>query len=120
MFVNFSVMPLRVSTLMGLAFSAFGFLLGVSVFIEKMVRPNVPIGWSSVIVAIVLFSGVQLLMLGLVGEYLGRLFLSTNQTPQFVVREVLDTANEPLLNRPHLNTEAFEAAAARARSGNLA
>jgi undecaprenyl-phosphate 4-deoxy-4-formamido-L-arabinose transferase len=119
MFVNFSVMPLRVSTLMGLAFSAFGFLLGVSVFLERMVRPDVPLGWSSVIVAIVLFSGVQLVMLGLVGEYLGRLFLSSNQTPQFVVREVLDGENEPSLNRPHLNPVAIGAPAARARNGNV-
>jgi undecaprenyl-phosphate 4-deoxy-4-formamido-L-arabinose transferase len=90
MFVNFSVLPLRVSTLTGLVFSVFGFLLGVWGFVEKMVCPDLPVGWSSVIVAIVLFSGVQLVMLGMVGEYLGRLFLSCNQTPQFVVREVLN------------------------------
>jgi glycosyltransferase involved in cell wall biosynthesis len=89
MSVNFSVMPLRLSGLMGLVFSIFGFLLGIRVFIEKMQRPDLPIGWASVLVAIVLFSGVQLLMLGLIGEYLGRLFLTGNQTPQFVVREVL-------------------------------
>jgi undecaprenyl-phosphate 4-deoxy-4-formamido-L-arabinose transferase len=89
MSVNFSVMPLRLSGLMGLVFSIFGFVLGVRVFIEKMLRPDLPIGWASVLVAIVLFSGVQLLMLGLIGEYLGRLFLTINQTPQFVVREVL-------------------------------
>lgn len=116
MFVNFSVMPLRVSTLMGLTFSAFGFLLGISVFVEKMVRPDVPLGWPSVIVAIVLFSGVQLIMLGLVGEYLGRLFLSSNQTPQFVVREVLDGETELPLNRPHPHAAAFAESAARART----
>jgi glycosyltransferase involved in cell wall biosynthesis len=90
MFVNFSVLPLRVSTVTGLAFSIFGFLLAVWGFTEKMVRPDLPVGWSSVIVAIVLFSGVQLVMLGVVGEYLGQLFLSSNQTPQYVVREVLN------------------------------
>jgi glycosyltransferase involved in cell wall biosynthesis len=103
MFVNFSVMPLRVSTFMGFAFSIFGLLLGVWVFIEKMIRPDVPVGWSSVMVAIFLFSGAQLVMLGLMGEYLGRLFLSSNQTPQFVVREVLDGEAELQLNRPHTN-----------------
>jgi undecaprenyl-phosphate 4-deoxy-4-formamido-L-arabinose transferase len=108
MFVNFSVMPLRMSTLMGLAFSAVGLGLGVWTFVEKMVSPNVPVGWSSVIVALVLFSGVQLVMLGLMGEYLGRLFLSSNQTPQYVVREVLDSENEPSLRPPHLPSAAFE------------
>jgi glycosyltransferase involved in cell wall biosynthesis len=119
MFVNFSVMPLRVSTLMGLAFSVFGLLLGVWVFIEKMVRPDLPVGWPSVIVAIVLFSGVQLVMLGLMGEYLGRLFLSSNQTPQYVVREVLDGEPEPHLHAPHADTGAFARPANRTRTGNL-
>ena len=90
MFVNFSILPLRVSTVTGLVFSIFGFVLAVWGFTEKIVRPDLPVGWSSVIVAIVLFSGVQLVMLGLVGEYLGQLFLSSNQTPQYVVREVLN------------------------------
>lgn len=98
MFVNFSVMPLRVSTLMGLGCSALGFVMGLAMVIEKMVRPEVPIGWTSVIVAILLFSGVQLVMLGLLGEYLGRLFLTSNQTPQFVVREVLGGQGRPSLN----------------------
>jgi undecaprenyl-phosphate 4-deoxy-4-formamido-L-arabinose transferase len=119
MFVNFSVMPLRVSTLMGLAFSALGFLMGVWVFIEKMVRPDVPVGWPSVIVAILLFSGVQLIMLGLLGEYLGRLFLSSNQTPQYVVREVLQGTIESRLNPPHATAATIAVPANRARSANL-
>jgi undecaprenyl-phosphate 4-deoxy-4-formamido-L-arabinose transferase len=107
MFVNFSVMPLRMSTLMGLTFSMVGLVLGVWTFVEKMVSPDLPVGWSSVLVALVLFSGVQLVMLGLMGEYLGRLFLSSNQTPQYVVREVLDVESEPLLRPPHVPSAAF-------------
>jgi undecaprenyl-phosphate 4-deoxy-4-formamido-L-arabinose transferase len=102
MFVNFSVMPLRLSTFMGLGCSLLGFLLGLQVLIEKMASPDVPVGWASVLVAIVLFSGVQLIMLGLLGEYLGRLFLTQNQTPQFVVRAVLEVKDPPPLNGPHL------------------
>lgn len=88
MFVNFSVMPLRVSTVMGLCFSGLGFLMSLLVVIEWLTRPESQPGWPSVIVAIIVFSGVQLIMLGLVGEYLGRLFLTNNQTPQFIVREL--------------------------------
>jgi undecaprenyl-phosphate 4-deoxy-4-formamido-L-arabinose transferase len=99
MFVNFSVMPLRVSTLMGLTCSAVGLLLALSVLVEKLLRPGTPMGWASVIVALVLFSGVQLVMLGLLGEYLGRLFLTSNQTPQFVIREVFQATDQPRLNR---------------------
>jgi len=93
-FVNFSVMPLRACTLLGFASGGVGLLMGVAVFLEKMLRPSVPVGWASLLVCIVLFSGVQMVMLGLMGEYLGRLFLTENQTPQFVVREILDVDNQ--------------------------
>jgi len=95
MFMNFSVMPLRVSTLLGLAWSVLGLLLGIQVVVERIVRPDVPVGWASVLIAILLFSGVQLVMLGLMGEYLGRLFLTENQTPQFVVSEVVEVESLP-------------------------
>jgi undecaprenyl-phosphate 4-deoxy-4-formamido-L-arabinose transferase len=98
MFINFSVMPLRVSTVMGFAFSLVGFLLGVWVVVEKLLRPEIQVGYASLVVAIALFSGVQLVMLGVVGEYLGRLFLTNNQTPQFVVREVHQTKEQPCVN----------------------
>ena len=100
MFVNFSVMPLRMSTLLGLACGVLGFLLGIEVVGERIVRPDVPVGWASVLVAILLFSGVQLVMLGLMGEYLGRLFLTENQTPQFVVREVVEARSRPCPDAP--------------------
>jgi len=83
-------MPLRVSTVVGLACSVLGLALGVEVLVERLLRPGVPVGWASVVMPVVLFSGVQLVMLGLLGEYLGRLFLTENQTPQFVVREVVE------------------------------
>jgi undecaprenyl-phosphate 4-deoxy-4-formamido-L-arabinose transferase len=95
MFVNFSVVPLRISTLLGLAGSLLGLVLGIQVVVERIARPDVPVGWASVMVAILLFSGVQLVLLGLMGEYLGRLFLTENQTPQFVVREVVETPPLP-------------------------
>ena len=100
MFVNFSVMPLRVSTLLGLAGSVLGLVLGIQVVVERIARPDVPVGWASVMVAILLFSGVQLVLLGLMGEYLGRLFLTENQTPQFVVREVVEMSPLPSVGAP--------------------
>jgi len=95
MFVNFSVMPLRVSTVTGLACSALAVLLGIEVLVERLARPGVPVGWASLLVAVLFFAGVQLVMLGLLGEYLGRLFLAENQTPQFVVREVVEMDHLP-------------------------
>ena len=88
-FVNFSVVPLRVSTVVGFLMSGIGALLGIAVVVERLLRPETPVGWASLVVIILLFSGVQLVMLGLIGEYLGRLFLTVNGTPQYTVREEL-------------------------------
>lgn len=88
-FVNFSVVPLRASTVIGFLMSFIGAILGIAVVIERLVRPETPVGWASMIVVILLFSGVQLVMLGLIGEYLGRLFLTINGSPQFTIREEL-------------------------------
>ena len=88
MFVNFSVIPLRISSLLGILFSFLGVIVGVVTIMEKMYNPKMPMGWPSLIITVIVFSGVQLLILGFLGEYLGRMFLSYNQTPQFIVREI--------------------------------
>ncbi|MEQ8225828.1 MAG: glycosyltransferase family 2 protein [Candidatus Eremiobacterota bacterium] len=90
MFTNFSIIPLRLSSLLGLLFSFLGFIFSIEAIIEKIIRPHIPMGWPSLIVVIMIFSGVQLLILGLLGEYVGRLFLSYNQSPQFVIYEIFD------------------------------
>ncbi|WP_165069064.1 glycosyltransferase family 2 protein [Paludisphaera rhizosphaerae] len=106
MFVNFSVLPLRVSTFAGFVASLLGVALGVATTIEWILRPGTPVGWASIVVTLLTFSGVQLMMLGVVGEYIGRLFLSGNQTPQFVVREVLQEAEQPCIRiRGSINSE---------------
>lgn len=87
MFVNFSVMPLRISSLVGLAISMLGLVMTILAVIERLIG-NTPQGWTSLMAAILVFSGVQLLMLGLIGEYLGRLYLTATGRPQFVVREI--------------------------------
>ena len=86
MFLNFSVTPLRASSLLGLVFAIIGLVMSISVVGEKLLYPNIQVGWASLMCAITVFSGVQLILLGLVGEYIGALFLSLNQTPQFVIR----------------------------------
>ncbi|MDP8247682.1 MAG: glycosyltransferase family 2 protein [Candidatus Tritonobacter lacicola] len=90
MFVNFSVFPLRFSAILGFIFSLLGGILSVVFIIEKIVNPEVPVGLTAILVSILIFAGIQLIMLGLIGEYLGKLFLSYNQTPQYVVRRVFD------------------------------
>lgn len=87
MFVNFSVMPLRISTIAGFVLSAIGALGGVMAIAEALLS-SPPAGWASLMAAVLLLSGVQLVILGIVGEYLGRLYLTVNGKPQAVVKDV--------------------------------
>ena len=86
--VNFSVFPLRVATLLGLVVALAGLVaFGVVVCLWLTNRgPQYGFGW--LMSALVLFSGVQLVMLGIIGEYLGRLYLTINKKPQSVARAV--------------------------------
>jgi glycosyltransferase involved in cell wall biosynthesis len=87
MFINFSVMPLRISTLTGFALSALG-AVGVVIAVGEALFSSPPPGWASLMAAVLFLSGVQLLILGIVGEYLGRLYLTANRKPQSVIKEV--------------------------------
>jgi undecaprenyl-phosphate 4-deoxy-4-formamido-L-arabinose transferase len=87
MFVNFSVMPLRISTVTGFALSALG-AVGVATAVGEALVSSPPPGWASLMAALLLLSGVQLMILGIIGEYLGRLYLTANRRPQSVVKEV--------------------------------
>lgn len=87
-FTAFSVWPLRIATCMGVVCSLIGFILGIFFFIQKLMVPSVPLGYSSLICSIVFFGGLNLLMLGLVGEYIGRIYICLNRSPQFVVKEI--------------------------------
>ena len=88
MLVNFSVLPLRISTILGVSFSMVGVVSSIILIIDKLIHPDIPFGVTSILVAILIFSGVQLLMLGLIGEYLGKLFLTNNLTPPYIIRHI--------------------------------
>jgi glycosyltransferase involved in cell wall biosynthesis len=89
MFLNFSIMPLRLSVYVGLFTSCLSVLALVLILIDKIwISPNLTMGIPTVLGSIVLFSGIQLMILGLVGEYLGRLYLDHTGTPQYIVRYV--------------------------------
>ena len=89
-FTAFSVKPLRLATAMGCLFSVAGFLYGFYTVIKRLVNPDVPMGFSSLMAAIVFMDGMTMMMLGLVGEYIGRMYISMNNSPQFVIRETVN------------------------------
>ena len=87
MFTNFSILPLRISIILGFFFSFIGFLIGIDAIIEKIYNPNVPLGYTFVVIIISLYAGVQLIAIGMVGEYLGRIFMANNKKPQYSIRK---------------------------------
>ena len=90
MFTNFSILPLRFSTVLGFIFSFFGIALGIYTVIEKISNPHLPVGFASLIFAVSVFAGVQLISLGIIGEYVGRVFLSLNKKPQYTIKKFLE------------------------------
>jgi glycosyltransferase involved in cell wall biosynthesis len=87
MFLNFSIKPLRISVYVGLFASCLSIVALVAILIDKLwITPNLTVGIPTILGSVVFFSGIQLMILGLVGEYLGRLYLDQTGTPQFIVR----------------------------------
>lgn len=86
--MGYSVIPLRMATYCGYFFSVLSILGAVIVVIRKLLDPSMAIGWPSMMCAICFFSGVIMLFMGLIGEYLGRMFLGMNRQPQFVVKKI--------------------------------
>lgn len=89
-FTAFSVKPLRIATGIGGFSAALGFLYGIYTIIKRLVNPDVPMGFSSTMAAIVFFGGMIMVMLGMIGEYIGRIYISLNNSPQYVIREKIN------------------------------
>jgi undecaprenyl-phosphate 4-deoxy-4-formamido-L-arabinose transferase len=92
--INFSVLPLRFATLLGLLMGALG-VIGFGWVVWLHVTHRGPaFGWGSLMAAFMVFGGAQLVLLGVIGEYLGRMFLVVNQRPQSVVRQIAQSDGE--------------------------
>ena len=89
-FTSFSEKPLRIATVMGVGCAGVGFLYGVYTIIKKLVNPLVPVGFSALMAAIVFIGGMLMLMLGVIGEYVGRMYICMNNAPQYAIREIVN------------------------------
>lgn len=85
---SFSTLPLKLATWLGYASSALAFLYLASVFVQKLLGYTVQ-GWATIMVAVLFIGGVQLISLGIIGEYLGRLFNESKPRPMYIVEEVV-------------------------------
>lgn len=86
----FSIKPLRISSLIGSICAMAGFVFGIITIIRKIVSTNISVGWSSIISIMLFIGGLIMLMLGMIGEYLGRIYISLNKSPQYVIKEKIN------------------------------
>ena len=86
--MGFSIVPLRMARNTGIFFALLSLLGALAIVLKKIIAPTSAVGWYSMMVAICFFSGLIMLFLGLVGEYLGRMYLGMTNNPQYVVREI--------------------------------
>lgn len=93
-FTSFSVKPLRMATYFGIFSSICGFIFLIYIVIAYFLKNSAPVGWSSTMAIMLLLGGVILVVLGIIGEYVGRIFMCSNVAPQYVVREIVKKESE--------------------------
>ena len=93
-FTSFSIVPLRIADILGISLTIFGFLAGIIIGIKRILNPQIPAGYTSIIVVLLICSGMMMLMIGLIGEYVGRIFLAINRLPQYIVRDMINIENQ--------------------------
>jgi undecaprenyl-phosphate 4-deoxy-4-formamido-L-arabinose transferase len=90
-FMNFSIVPLRIAALVGLAAAVTGGVFSIFIIIHKLLNwDSIKEGQTTIIAAVIFCSGVQLLCLGMLGEYVGRIYLLLNKKPQYTIREAFN------------------------------
>ena len=92
MATSFSIIPLRIASFTGMILAAVSAVLIVGLVVQKLLHPETPAGWTSLVMTVLFVGGLQLLCLGVIGEYLGRAYLKINRKPQFAVRERIGCA----------------------------
>ena len=85
---TFSIKPLRVAVFFGMTISLIGFITIIVLILIKLFGPKMALGWTSITASILLIGGIIMFMLGVIGEYIGRIYLSLNHNPQYVIREI--------------------------------
>jgi len=99
MMTNFSIALIQVASLIGLIFAFTGFVFGIYFLYKKMFFGIPGSGFASTIVAITIFSGVQLFTLGILGEYIGRIHINISKRPQYAIRDIVVSKNHNLSDK---------------------
>lgn len=99
-FTAFSVQPLRTASFMGIICAFAGFIYGIVIILEKLCNPLIQLGYSSLMAVILFIGGVIMLLLGIIGEYIGRIYISINAAPQYVIRDTAGVDDNKEINVP--------------------
>lgn len=94
-FTAFSVIPLRIATITGFLIAFLGFCYGSFIVVRRLLDSTIELGWSSIIASILFIGGLILIMMGLIGEYIGRIYISLNNAPQYTIREITSSEHSP-------------------------
>lgn len=84
---SFSILPLRISTVLGVLFSFISFMYALYALYIKIFTKASILGWTSIMISVLFIGGVQLICIGMIGEYLGKMFIETKERPNYVIRE---------------------------------
>lgn len=93
-FTAFSIKPLRIATVIGVICAGGGFAYGIYTIVKRLLLPDIQAGFSALMSMLVFMGGMIMLMLGLIGEYIGRIYISMNNSPQYVIREIIKEETE--------------------------
>jgi undecaprenyl-phosphate 4-deoxy-4-formamido-L-arabinose transferase len=97
----FSIKPLRLANYIGWFTAIFGFLFALVTIIRKLIDPTMQAGWASTLAVMLTLGGVIIALIGIVGEYVGRIYLSINRSPQYVVRNIIDPRGKEVPHEDH-------------------
>ncbi|HOY31972.1 MAG TPA: glycosyltransferase family 2 protein [Bacteroidales bacterium] len=94
LFSGFSVAPLRIMTLAGLIIMLIGAGLILYYLYEHFILKDIVEGWTTIVVLIIFFGGITIMLLGLIGEYLGRIYLTLNNKPQYTIKKIIKNSDD--------------------------
>ena len=89
-FTAFSIKPLQLASYLGMISALLGFFFGIITVVRKLVNPAMAVGWSSTISIMLFLGGAMLLVLGMIGEYVGRIYMCINASPQYVISKSIN------------------------------
>lgn len=93
-FTNFSVRPLRLASILGTLVALCGFVYGIITIVRRVMDPQMSAGYASMMAVILFIGGVIMLLLGMIGEYIGRIYICINNAPQYIVKERINMGTD--------------------------